>query len=244
MRVALRTGLLLVATLFSGWVHADGESYKLFLRPNDEVQLAVEKVKSIIPPNAELCIQTVPAQCNNVADAQAQAKAILNGVRELPCLVICDDKGPYAVLSYQHLSADTLQTAHSLVDRVDREKIATEQEIQSRLFLVCAMLGEQSLDDATLELIIQECRLLLKHPHVNTEQKQFIGYKCLYPALMLQYARAYKGAHTPYSEKKLLEAINELENARDVDPKSKLGRHAYAERERLRSARLKAKKYE
>lgn len=244
MRVALRTGLVLASTLVSGWVHADGESYKLFLRPDDEVQEAVEKVKSVIPSNAELCIQTVPTQCNSTADAQAQAKAILNGVRELPCLVVCDNKGPYAVLSYQHLSAENLQTAHTLVNHADREKIATEQEIKSRLFMVCAMLGEASIDDTTLELIIQECRLLLNHPHTNTEQKQFIGYKCLYPALMLQYTRAYKGAHTPYSEKKFIEAINELENARDIDPKSKLGRQAYAERERLRSARLKAKKYD
>lgn len=244
MRVSLRTGLLLLSALFSGWTHADGESYKLFLRPDDNMQEAIEKVKSIIPANAELCIQTVPAQCQSTADAQAQAKALLNGVRELPCLVICDEKGPYAVLSYQQLSADTLQSAHALVNHAERETIAAEQEIKSRLYMVCAMLSEQSIDDATLELVVQECRLLLNHPHISMEQQQFIGYKCLYPALMLQYVRAYKGAHTPYSEKKFLEAITELEKARDIEPKSKLGRLAYAERERLRSARLKAKKYE
>ncbi|MBR4310898.1 MAG: hypothetical protein IKT79_07700, partial [Akkermansia sp.] len=59
-----------------------------------------------------------------------------------------------------------------------------------------------------------------------------------------QYKRGYNGAHTPYTEAKLLEAIAALEAARDLHRETKLGNQALKERERLRKARREARKYE
>jgi hypothetical protein len=54
----------------------------------------------------------------------------------------------------------------------------------------------------------------------------------------------YKGAHTPASEAKLLEAIAALEAARNMDRNSNIGKQAYDERERLRKARRQARTME
>ena len=84
----------------------------------------------------------------------------------------------------------------------------------------------------------------MEHEHCTDEQQQLLGLRCLYPLLMQQYTNAYKGAHTPASEAKLLEAIAALETARDLAPNTALGKRAHDERHRLRMARREARKYE
>ena len=64
----------------------------------------------------------------------------------------------------------------------------------------------------------------------------------MYPALMCLYAAEYNKAHTAISEHFFMQAIAALELARDLDASSQLGRLAYEEREKLRAARLQAKK--
>ena len=95
---------------------------------------------------------------------------------------------------------------------------------------------EEATDEHLSELI-QESRQLLSHELCTKELQQLIGLRCLYPLLMKQYAIGHTGAHTPETEAKLLEAIAALEEARDINPNSALGKRAHDERHRLRMAR-------
>lgn len=232
-----------VAALFSQQLTA-ADSYKLFLSSETNAAEAEQKIKAVLPPQSELRIITVPQECRTFEEAQLQAEAIYAGVNKLPCLIIQDENGPYASLSLRHLTAEALEQARQSATNEQREEQNIARDIAARIFLICAGLATPPIDDTKLANIVAECRELLKHPHADIQQKQFIGFRCLYPALMMQYSRAYTGAHTPISEAKLLEAIEELEAARDLMPTSKLGRLAYDERERLRKARLKAIPYE
>ena len=118
------------------------------------------------------------------------------------------------------------------------------RRFEAHLYLLCARVGLTPLDDDELTQAVQESRRLLHHRQISPNRQQFIGLRLLYPLLMEQYRRGYKGAHTPETEAKLLEAIAALEEAWDVDPQSTLGRRAYEERERLRMARRKSRQYE
>ena len=84
----------------------------------------------------------------------------------------------------------------------------------------------------------------MSHSVATVHDRQLLGFRCLYPLLMLQYTNGYRGAHTPVTEAKLLEAIAALEEARDLDRESDIGKAAAAEREKLRTARRKARQYE
>ena len=100
------------------------------------------------------------------------------------------------------------------------------------------------LEGKELQQCLSNCRALMEHPFATPADKQRLGYSCLYPLLMREYANLYTGAHTPDSEAKLLEAIAVLEAARDADRNSDIGKKAFAERERLRKARRQARTME
>lgn len=224
--------------------HCSADSYLIYIGDEQQRDEARQVVLNILPENTEIEVKVLPRECRNRSEAQTQAEAIYAGVCELPCLVVSDEKGPYAALRLHGLSAEQIETAKKQAEAPEREPRTAEQEFSARLYLLCASLCVEDIDDKTLEKIVAECRDLLKHPLATEEQQQFIGYRCLYPALLLQYSRGYTGAHTPYTEAKLLEAIAALEAARDLNRESKIGKQAFNERERLRRARREARKYE
>ena len=232
-----------VTALFSQSLAAE-DTYKLFIHEGADSATAENTIKAVLPELAECKTFIIPNDCNDLAAAQIQAEAIYAGVTHLPCLVLQDEQGPYATLNLHQLNAETLTAARQKASSAQRAKLTKERELAARIFLICATLGTQSPSDENLEKTVKECRALIADEHTDIPQKQFIGYRCLYPALMLQYSRAYTGAHSPYSEAKLLQAIEALEEARDLMPTSRLGRLAYDERERLRKARLQAIKFE
>ena len=220
------------------------DSYRVYLKDAQQQAEAEQIVRDALPKDTHFEVKVLPEDCRSQADAHTQSEAMHAGVTELPCLVVSDAQGPYTVLRLAGLTAEHLQAAKALADAPERAEQAAERDLAARLYLLCASLCVEEADDAALTGIVNECRALLEHSKATEEQKQFIGYRCLYPALLLQYSRGYTGAHTPYTEAKLLEAIAALEAARDLNRETKIGKQAFDERERLRRARREARKYE
>lgn len=194
--------------------------------------------------SGELKFKALSTQCRSVHDALNASEAVAAGVAELPCLVLRDADGPYAALPLRTLSKESVQAAQQSAAAPDRAEQANARLYTAKQYLLFARMAlTKPLDEETLGLCLANCRALMEHPLAQTEDKQLLGLRCLYPLLMEEYRRGYEaeGAHTPATEAKLLEAIAALEKARDLEPDSQLGRQAAAERERLRTARRQAR---
>lgn len=228
-------------------LHAE-EFCRVFLSEGMDSQRLHQVVQEQLAatPDTTYELITLPAHCTTTAQARLHARAIECGVSALPALVLADEQGPYATLPLSKLSPETLQEARANKNTVGRRTDAQKHRLEAHLFLLCARIALETPDTPALDSRIAECRTLLAHPHADSEHRQFIGLRLLYPLLMEQYKRGYQqgGAHTPATEAKLLEAIAALEAARDINADTPLGKQAFAERERLRAARRKSRQYE
>ena len=236
------------ALLFLGAAAAlsqEAQQYTLYIKNEASAEKAKHYATQYLPQGAELSVCVLPQQRKSLEDAELQARAIRAGITHLPSITIADAKGTYAVLPLNALNKESLAQAHERAAAPERTEAEQTRDLHARIYLLCARWSAvESLNDEQLEQFVAESRDLLQHPRASEQDKQFIGYRCLYPALLLQYERGYKGAHSPYTEAKLLEAIAALEAARDLNRETKLGKKAFAERERLRQARREARKYE
>jgi len=237
---ALLFALILPLTAAEPWV--------LYVQEGDDGKKALEFCRTLLeekePPPGK--IVSLRRTCSTFAEARQQAKAIENGVTTLPCLVLPGKReGDNIVLPLKGLTREKLaeyrQTHPASSPQTEEMQ---KRRFDAHLYLLCARVGLTPLNDDALTQAVQESRRLLRHRQIQPNRQQFIGLRLLYPLLMEQYRRGYKGAHTPETEAKLLEAIAALEEARDVDPQSALGRRAHEERERLRMARRKSRQYE
>lgn len=236
-----------VFTWLLGITSAAAGTYTVYL-PVGTDSGAVEGKLSVIretDADAQFTFVHLPGQCRTMGEAHLAAKAICSGVTHLPAVALSDSKGEYAAIPLSLLSRESLTAAKKSADDTYRaEKYAT-RKFQAKEYLLFARLGlMKPLSEEIIELSIESCRTLMGHPIASDHDRQLLGYRCLYPLLMLQYTNSYTGAHTPESEAKLLEAIAALEAARDVNIESDIGKAAASERERLRSARRKARQYE
>ncbi|MCQ2365303.1 MAG: hypothetical protein MJ051_07110 [Akkermansia sp.] len=194
--------------------------------------------------DGELKFKPLTTQCRSVHDAAHAAEALAAGVTELPCLVLRDAEGPYAALPLRTLTKEAVQAAQQSATAPDRAEQADARLYTAKQYLLFARMAlTKPMEEETLGLCLTSCRTLMEHPLAQTEDKQLLGLRCLYPLLLEEYRRGYaaEGAHTPATEAKLLEAIAALETARDLAPDTKLGQQAAAERERLRAARRQAR---
>ncbi len=195
-------------------------------------------------PQLEYKVVEVPPTADTPAAAKARAKAIEAGIAALPSLALKDEQGIYATLPLTRLTVPQLEAARTQANDPQREAAASRRRFEACCYLLCARISQPGITDEAIVTAIEECRLLLRHAKAENADRQFLGLRCLYPLLMVQYARGYNGAHSPQTEAKLLEAIAALETARDIDKESPLGKEAFAERERLRAARREARQYE
>lgn len=235
----------LIFTLCAATAAAD--TYTVYLPSGMNAEDVEEKLAPLrqAVPDADCNYVTLRAQCKNMHDAVQAAKAIRAGVTHLPSLVLADEEGEYAAVPLHILNEDSLSAAHSTAADDERKSKCAIRRFQAKEYLLFARLSlAQPLSDEVIELSITSCRKLMEHDIATPRDKQLLGFRCLYPLLMLQYTNGYKGAHTPETEAKLLEAIAALEAARDLDRNSDIGKRAFAERERLRAARRKARQYE
>ncbi len=242
MRKPLSIALLLSLALPT----AAAESRELYVKGGTN---AAAWEKGLAPlraaePQVEYRVVELPEHAGNPADAKTRARAMEAGVTVLPSLVLRDEQGAYATLPFIGLTVKQLEEARQLANAPQREESASRRRFDAQCYLLCARISQADISDEALATAVEECRLLLQHATATDADRQFLGLRCLYPLLMLRYTREYSGAHSPQTEARLLEAIAALEAARDLDRETKLGKEAFAERERLRAARREARKYE
>ena len=220
------------------------DEWDLYHAPGADVAVLTDYVKPLLPPGVELRTLSLPSGCDDETSAHRQARAIADGVSVLPCLALRDAEGAYAVLPLQGLSKERILEAQKSAADPQRTQEALRRSELAVLFELRCVWELNPADAAKRELVITRYRELMQRPETPEDMRQFIALRCIYPALMQQYAEGYLGAHTPATEAKLLEAIHALEEARDINPSSYWGRVAYDEREKLRAARLKSRQYE
>lgn len=239
--------LLVASAICCSWVSA--ATYTVYLHAGTNTPELRKLVTKVLPQDApearpECRFVEVKTSCTNLEEAEAIAAAMEAGVTHMPCLVLSDAQGAYATLLLRGLKSQAITEAAATATAADREQKAEPLRYNARLYRLFARCKYASATAEQLSPLVDECRALLAHPLCTKEQQQLIGLRCLYPLLMKQYTLGYKGAHTPATEAKLLEAIAALEAARDLDPESAMGQKAHDERHRLRMARREARKYE
>lgn len=233
-----------VLTLSAALTYAQ-EAWELYHAPETDGAMIARQIEPMLPHGTALRLRPLPATCANEQEITRHRQAIAAGVCVLPCLALRDAKGAYAALPIQGLTKERIQQAQRQASAPERAELARQRAEIAHLYALRLSAGlKQESDEKEEKELITALREVMQRPTTSQEMRQFIGLRCLYPALLYQYVHLYKGAHTPRSEAKLLEAIHALEEARDIDPLSYWGRLAYDERERLRAARLKSRQYE
>lgn len=235
-----KLALLLLAALSS----SAQETWQLYYaEESGSGEKMAEHVAPLLPKGVELQLLPMPATCKDAQAARRHEQAIAAGISTLPSLVLRDAQGAYAALPLQGLSEGSIAQAQKQAHDPRRAEAQQQRSRTARLYCLRAlwMLTDSPQDQ---DKIIRAYRDEMLRPGTSEETKQFIGLYCLYPALMQQYAAEYNGAHSPRTEAKLLEAIAALEEVRDMNADSPLGRRAHEAREILRAARLKSRQYE
>ena len=238
----LLTTLLAVCAL-----HAGGEEYTVYFRQGTDTAAVSRRLAPLrqADPQAECRYVVLVDEATTLPDAINSANAIQAGVTELPSLVIADAQGAYAVMPVAQVSTATLEAARHAATAPDRDQLARKRKFEAQQYLLFARMAlVRPLEGDALQQCIGTCRALMEHPFATPADKQRLGFRCLYPLLMQEYATMHRGAYTPASEAKLLEAIAALEAARDLDRNTPDGKQAFAERERLRTARRQARTME
>lgn len=238
---------LLAILLCSCGLAAGGEDYTIYFRKGTNTSAMVKHLAPLraAVPQVECRYVVLEDNAETMAAAINSANALNAGVEELPSLVLSDAQGAYAVIPLPRLNAATLDAARAAATAPDRSQKARQRHFEAQQYLLFARMALISpLEGDALQQCLSNCRALMEHPFATQADKQRLGYLCLYPLLMQEYATMYKGAHTPASEAKLLEAIAALETARDMDRNTDIGKQAFAERERLRKARRQARTME
>ncbi|MBO5683489.1 MAG: hypothetical protein J6R92_00945 [Akkermansia sp.] len=238
---------LLAILLCSCGLAAGGEEYTIYFRHGTNTSAMVKQLAPLraAVPQVECRYVVLEDSAETIAAAINSANALNAGVEELPSLVLSDDQGAYAAVPLSRLNTATLKAARTAATAPDRNQKARQRYFEAQQYLLFARMALISpLEGEALQQCLSSCRALMEHPFATPADKQRLGYLCLYPLLMQEYATMYKGAHTPASEAKLLEAIAALEAARDLDRSTDIGKKAFAERERLRKARRQARTME
>ena len=238
---------LLAILLCSCGLATGGEEYTIYFRQGTSTSAIARQLAPLraARPQAECRYVVLDDTAETMAAAINSANALNAGVEELPSLVLSDDQGPYAVIPLPRLNAASLEAARAAATAPERNQKARQRHFEAQQYLLFARMALISpLEGEKLQQCLSSCRALMEHPFATPADKQRLGYLCLYPLLMQEYSTRYKGAHTPASEAKLLEAIAALETARDMDRNSNIGKQAYDERERLRKARRQARTME
>lgn len=212
--------------------------------PMDDIAERIAPLRQAVP-GASFKLIPLPERAENMLSARRVARALEDGITELPSLVLRDEQGSFAVIPLGRLTQEQLDEGFALAQAPDRQVAAQSRRLQAHQYLFFASLNlESPVNIAQTNQQIARCRTLMEHPNGTADDRQRLGLLGLYPLLMKRYTLLWQGAHTPESEAALLEAIAALENARDINPQNKLGRRAFAERERLRMARRTARQYE
>lgn len=236
--------LCLLLAAFTPWCacSADESVWKLFYASGTDFGQAQQLVRQLLPEETRLIVQELPVRARTREEILLQSEAVDAGVRSLPCLVLNDEKGAYAAIPLGELSPEALRTAGKLASAPDRNSHAQQRRLVSHLFFHTTLARCSRAPVSQRLNSIENLEELSRCDNLPVGQRQFISLRCLYPALVQFYTDSYQEAHTPDTEQLFRRIIDAVEFARDLDPGSQLGRAAFNERERLRAARLEAKR--
>ena len=218
------------------------ESWILYHAPGADVEAILQIAVNVAPPDTKITPQDLPDTCQTADDLKVQHAALSAGVRTIPCLVLQDAQGCYATLPLHGLSAQGVLAARQHANDPQRGQLATRRLLIADLYYDTARIHLPFIPAREKTHAIEHLRLLAESQNIPVGIRQFIALRCLYPSFMCLYAAEYNKAHSAVSEHLFMQAIAALELARDLDDSSRLGRLAYDEREKLRAARLQAKK--
>lgn len=219
-----------------------GESWVLYHAQGADVSAIRQIAAKVAPPDTEVTLQALPNVCKSAEDLKVQHAALSAGVRTIPCLVLQDAQGCYATLPLRGLSQQGVREARNHAHAPQRTQLTAQRLLVADLYYDTARVHMPFISAQEKACAAEHLRLLTALENIPVNTRQFIALRCLYPALMCLYAAEYNKAHTAISEHFFMQAIAALELARDLDASSQLGRLAYEEREKLRAARLQAKK--
>ncbi len=214
----------------------------------DEEQLKALKEKLVKPSGSQAQWHFIPLSATPAKDkesTQRVAKAIAAGVRSLPCLVMRHKGQIYAKLEGEELRDYRVTQAEKDAASCPNLSDDFPALVSSELYLLRSELaGEPKPTTGSLRKWIYRCQLLADNPACTEELEQLLRLDYLYPLLLQLYTQLYDGAHSVETEQIFLDAVKELEKARDIDRVSHRGRTAYQMREELRKERLRAKVYD
>ncbi len=191
-------------------------------------------------------LPSTPAEQENIS------QALYYGVTELPCLILIHKKRVYAKLFREHIHANIVSQSERRAEKAPAVIADFNARMTSVIYELAFLLQDdekgkpisERFSTEELNKWIAKCRALTLANDCTDHQEQYIRLHFLYPLLLIKYTKMYQGAHTLASEEQFLQAVEELELARDIDPHSSYGRRAYELRETLRRARLNAKIYD
>lgn len=237
----------LAATLviFLGFLTCSAhEDWVLFHAPGANVEALLERVTSCLPDDVAVSPRELPRQSAKSEDLRVQCDALADGVRFLPCLVLRDEKGAYALLSLSGLTPKKIEQIRQLASSPGREELAEQRRVVATLFYLRALTCMPDVSEELRASALDRLEQMTELSTLSLQLRQFITLNCLYPALMQLYSERYDGTHTSQSEQIFRRAVGVLEKARDMDPLSHYGRIAYDLREQLRAARLHAQNFD
>ncbi len=180
------------------------------------------------------------------------SQALYYGISELPCVILFHKKRVYAKLFRKDIDAKTVALAEQRAKTAPTLIADFNARMASTIYELAFLLQDndktkpvqERFTSKELNTWIAKCRALALSNDCSDHQEQYIRLQFLYPLLLIKYTKIYQGAHTRASEEQFIQAVEELEHARDIDPYSSYGRRAYELRENLRRARLNAKVYD
>ncbi len=219
----------------------------IFYYPAEEQEQAENIMKQLLDRKSSravwLPIGLSSTTASTEKEKQQAREAINHGVIELPCVILCYEGKPYARLYGEDINPETIALSESRAKTAPALEPSFDTRLAASLYQLHSV-GIERMDRAKTQKWVRECRALADSEECSTEQQQFLRLQYLYPLLLHEFTLMYEGGHNMKTEAKFLEAISELEMARDLAPSTRLGRTAYALREELRTARLKAKIYD
>ncbi len=219
----------------------------IFYYPAEEEEQAKKIMSTLLDRKSSRAIW-LPIGLSSMAastekEKQQAREAIAHGVIELPCVILCYEGKPYARLYGEDINPVTIALSESRAETAPKLEPSFDTRLAASLYQLHSV-GIERMDLLKTQRWVRECRALADSEECSTEQQQFLRLQYLYPLLLHEFTLMYEGGHNMETEAKFLEAISELEMARDLAPSTRLGRTAYSLREELRTARLKAKIYD
>ncbi len=207
---------------YGGAVHPSSAEKKLesFFKKSGESSL-LEKANRVLAQNL---------------DAKDESKQLCDILEPLPSLAWKED---YPKL-WKKLNSNHSDDPRFLNVKSDVRNFENQMELKSLIETLRKVDNVRELND----FIEKAQKKLGSSAENDVPTKQSLLVNVIFPAYVKLETLHYDEGHNAKSEEAFLDAISSLEQARDMDANSDLGKWAHEQREKLRQARLSAARYD